>query len=316
MKKVHKPEMVAHLWAHQSQDEARTPNGSLWFEHDRIYSYGRHFCIAKIINKTSGEGKNYKDESIVLFTTRSYSKTTSKHLYIVGRACNHKKIIYCNDPIESVFSNIAEFERQIRSALAGVVKAKKPEKYINQALDVYSQLEVYTEYFNAEIPERISELINFAKTGKYAEFLQQEQEEKARAAEEARQATLIKGKKELTKWRKALVGRFNYRINDRDYLRLKRGLKPRKNGSSSIFEVIETSQGVEIPLALGEKFFRWMNKIIKKGGCAPDGNGSGLCVYKILDFNVTSVNKDLVVIGCHKIEVKEINRLAKKLGWI
>ena len=39
--------MVAHLWAHQSQDSAR--NGrNFYFEGKDIYSYGSHFRCASV----------------------------------------------------------------------------------------------------------------------------------------------------------------------------------------------------------------------------------------------------------------------------
>ncbi len=41
----------------------------------------------------------------------------------------------------------------------------------------------------------------------------------------------------------------------------------------------------------------------------------GECKYKILDFEVNEVNKDMVKIGCHKIDITEIKMIAKKLAW-
>jgi hypothetical protein len=41
---VHPTDMVAHLWAHQSQDSARN-GGNFYFEGDTLYSYGAHFPL-------------------------------------------------------------------------------------------------------------------------------------------------------------------------------------------------------------------------------------------------------------------------------
>ena len=43
---VHPADMVAHLWAHKSQDFARNPGHNFYFHGDTIYSYGSHFPVA------------------------------------------------------------------------------------------------------------------------------------------------------------------------------------------------------------------------------------------------------------------------------
>ena len=71
VKHVHRYDMVAHLWAHQSQDSARNPCRNFYFDGDTIYSYGSHFPIARHVETKRGRA--------VLFTTRNYSVTTSGH---------------------------------------------------------------------------------------------------------------------------------------------------------------------------------------------------------------------------------------------
>jgi hypothetical protein len=36
---------------------------------------------------------------------------------------------------------------------------------------------------------------------------------------------------------------------------------------------------------------------------------------KILDYKVKNLQKDFIEIGCHKIEMKEINKIAKSLNF-
>lgn len=66
---------LPHIWANQQQDEARA--GSFYFKGATIFSYGSHFPIATI------EGGN------VLFTMRSYSNTTAKHISKARQAISH-----------------------------------------------------------------------------------------------------------------------------------------------------------------------------------------------------------------------------------
>src|SRR5436190_24347448 len=74
---------IPHLWAHKVQESARNAQGNLYFDGETIYSYGSHFPIARhtVDNPTK---KNPK--LAVLFTTRSYSVTTSGHVSAVRSA--------------------------------------------------------------------------------------------------------------------------------------------------------------------------------------------------------------------------------------
>jgi len=70
---------IPHLWAHRTQDGARNRQGNLYFEGDTIYSYGSHFPIARhVVNKAG--------DHAVLFTTATYSVTTSGHCSAVRSA--------------------------------------------------------------------------------------------------------------------------------------------------------------------------------------------------------------------------------------
>ena len=71
---------VCHVWAHQSQSEGRA--GQVFFEGPTIYSYGRHFSMARIVTKVM-------DVPLVLMTTRTYSASTAKHMSMVRHATSH-----------------------------------------------------------------------------------------------------------------------------------------------------------------------------------------------------------------------------------
>lgn len=75
-REVYPTKEVAHLWMHKAQLSARNQQGNLYYRDSTIYSYGSHFPIARHV--TNGKG-----EDAVLFTTRSYSSTTAKHLRLV-----------------------------------------------------------------------------------------------------------------------------------------------------------------------------------------------------------------------------------------
>ena len=86
---VHPADMVAHLWAHKSQDFARNPGHNFYFHGDTIYSYGSHFPVARHVENKRGRA--------VLFTTRSYSSTTAGHKCMVEGACRHLTVFHVAD---------------------------------------------------------------------------------------------------------------------------------------------------------------------------------------------------------------------------
>ncbi len=81
MKTVFDNSMTAHVWAQNSQYEGRSHNGNFYFEDRVIYSYGRHFPIAR--HTFTKQGK-----PCVLFTTDHYSSSTSQHMNCVSGALN------------------------------------------------------------------------------------------------------------------------------------------------------------------------------------------------------------------------------------
>ena len=70
---------IPHLWAHQTQDEARNGTGSLYFRGSTIYSYGSHFPIATHVTGSQRQAG-------ILFTSRKHSVTTSQHMSAVRRS--------------------------------------------------------------------------------------------------------------------------------------------------------------------------------------------------------------------------------------
>lgn len=58
---------IAHAWAHQSSRNNALRGYAMYYEGPSIYSWGSHFCIARIVDAPDGA-------PAVLFTTRRYSR--------------------------------------------------------------------------------------------------------------------------------------------------------------------------------------------------------------------------------------------------
>lgn len=272
MKKVHTPDNVAHLWANQHQEEARTQTHNLYFNGNSIYSYGSHFCIAKHV-----EG------GVVLFTERSYSNTTAKHKSIVRYACIHKNIVYCHNPQGSHHENFGAWKQECEFIISKLAKAKKPEKYIQELEGVKHRADRYAKLFDIVVPEELIQAWSMTSKGEIVAYM----EAKAEVIKKRKEAQ----EKRLKKEHRENVKKFRDFKTPRVHTRLEYDLL-RYNPTNQRFQ---TSQGVEIPLAIGLGIYK---RLVNNQG-----------VEKILDFEVKEITKKYIQVGCHKIEMKEIQRV-------
>lgn len=261
---------VAHIWANRLQDNARYSGDNFFFDGPTIYSYGRHFPIATIRT-------NEKGDEAVLFTTRKYSNTTTKHIQIVRQACNHLYKIYCPHPTDSPESNFLAWTRQAENIAIKLAASKKPEKYLLQLDRILHEADDYCAFVGAIIPEPLVNLLSTRNKEDYIIYSQ--------AKEDALKAELIAKAERENKAHKAALGKWLsgksdrlYMHNARDYLRV--------SGA-----IIETSQAVKLPYDYAKKVW---SKV--KDGSLKAGD-------HVLDFEVKEVGKT-IRIGCHTFPAK------------
>lgn len=273
MKKVNTPQATAHLFATQSQIEAYTPTRNLYFYDKSIFSYGSHFCIAKFI-----------DSKTLLFTERTYSNTTAKHISVVSHATSHIDKIYCSNPNSSHENNFNVWLNVAEQLADKLKRANKPEIYISQLQQIENKAIKYANYFNIAIPETLQSVLKvttkaeiLAYMDSKAELIAAEKLAKEKAAKKEHQTN-------LKKWRKFETCRL-YQRDGFDYLR-------------KDTEFFQTSQGVKIPLEIGKRFYNNLAAVKVND--------------KFLDFTVNEITKNYIGIGCHKITFKEINNIINK----
>lgn len=84
-------EALAHAWAHQLSADGN--GSSFYFRGDTIYSYGSHFPIARHVSTKRGD--------CILFTTRSYSTTTARHIGLTRSAIPYRgSVLEVSNPSE------------------------------------------------------------------------------------------------------------------------------------------------------------------------------------------------------------------------
>jgi hypothetical protein len=279
MKKVVNKEQVSHLWANKLQSEARTPTNNLYFYNDTIYSYGSHFPIAKHVER-NGQNK-------VLFTLKTYSNTTAKHISVVSYASSHIDKIYCYN-FSSHDDNFKLWLSSAKNIGTKLLSARKPEIYISQLNTIKSQVDTYTQFFEIDTPITLIEALNVQSKDEFLEFSNKLADLQKIEAKKKLIEAQKKQKIELKKW-------YNFETNylyskiDRDFLRY--------NTEKNRFE---TTQRVEIPFIIAKKFYETLQKNLISVG------------DKVLDYTINYIDKKFIRIGCHTFEIAYLNQLAKK----
>lgn len=272
---------LCHKWANMEQQSGRTSTGSLFFNRSTIYSYGDHFAIAKHIVNEQGQ-------RAVLFTERDYSNTTAKHKRSVYMSCKNDNLIYCANPIGSHEINFKYWEQQAeQDGASKLAKARKPEKYLNILSNIETKANIYASYFGIEIPETLKALLSIkdkteflAFADKKAEFIKAERKRK-----EAEQKK--KFKEDIKKWFNCETSRL-YTTYKYDFLRI--------NDNR-----IETTQAVQIPMAIGKKLYQ----LIKDNKLSIGD--------KVLNYTVNEIGKE-IKIGCHTFKQSYLLKFGSQLA--
>jgi hypothetical protein len=298
---------IAHIWANQTQIEARNAGRNFYFSGPTIYSYGSHFPIATILEKDG--------EKFCIMTNRTYSNTTSKHIQIVRHANNLPTIFCENVPIgykiNSVFSdkidsyfhseNIKAWESKLKFQFGKLANARKKEIYILEIQRIAKQLEKYLTFFDLKAPKHLKLLLSSTDSAEFTNYLESEKNRIAKDKAKALKIQKLSHFESLTKWRSFEFSRLSSRFENVDYLRYNAA----KNR-------IETSQHIEIPLQIGLNFWDKIQSIILSGGCVSGGCGDKL--GKFMDaYEIKEITAKHIVIGCHCILISEIKNLLKNL---
>jgi hypothetical protein len=270
---------VIHLWANQLQDEARTSSNNIYFNDlKEIFSYGSHYKLAHFI------GNDFK---AVLINDLGYSKTTSKHVSEVRQATSHKKQFLKSE------CDTLQVLKTIKANTISLITAPKPELYIIPSLKLWSKLNSFIDYTGSKNMKRSADYKEIQVLIKAIEDDPKNSSEaitKNASLRKKREASQRKAqlKKELIDFRSYKTGRLNL-YEGKDYLRVC------EDG-----EGIETSQRVKLTWIESNRLLKLLD-LKKLIGAKVNGS-----------YLVTSVNGTIKV-GCHTIEIKEVERLRGKI---
>jgi hypothetical protein len=332
---------VAHLWIHQIQDEAREQGGRFYFEKDVIYSYGSHFPIARVLPK----------KNIVLFTTQTYSPSTSKHCWTVrGAIPDTFQIVECYDP--AAYNSKSNIRHFLENAYEFINEAAKPRKrahvqarLIGNALSEMESAEKYLAIMEPRksFPKYVKELLRYdldylKMKPVLLSLLDKGEKERLFTLVTAGVQNEQKARQERTK-KIQDVANIIFPVYEK--IRLATWIKNRAETESerkrcySLIPKKMESLKSEISRLAVEMFSTKHGDMLRLG--SPDEvitsqharaglkevralflaykAGKPIHGKKVGGYEVISATPDAVKIGCHLFKVAEINRFAASMKW-
>lgn len=288
---------LAHFWANDVQDEARA--GNMFFERGKIYSYGRHFVIARRLPNNT-----------VVWSRRGYSSSTGQHKALVRQALPPgTRIVYCYDADESASSNKHAAEINIQEQIAIINSPKRLHQKTRDAASmetvrIANEFNAYLEALPLDESEHVTpfEITSDNHEGLARYML--ERAEAARKADEERKAKVRESALlQLAKWRN-----FEPAVAYGNLHTLPVAL--RINGTE-----IETSHGANIPLRFAPIVWSWVQRARVEGEMS-NLFGDNPNPVRIGVYTLNKVRADgSIVVGCHDIPYCELLAIAKQLGF-
>lgn len=287
IKHVAKTPMVAHLWAHKSQDWARNQCGNFYFQGDTIYSYGSHFPLARHVIRNG--------ENAVLLTTRKRSVTTSGHVGEVTDACRHLTVFHVSGIFDNNQKNLSNYKERYKEIVRKYSRARqrKPE-HLAALHNLVEEANGYAEFFGLRtrltLPDDLTAMIAECQAIDKRERKWKQREERRR---------LHEAQERLQDW---VDGKHNDLWTRDSTLPTRLRIKG---------DELQTSRGASVPLKHAIKAFRVIKRFRDKG----EGYKYNRGPIRIGHFMVDSIDTNgNVKAGCHNIEWSEIERVAKLAG--
>jgi hypothetical protein len=304
---------VPHKWAHQTQAEARNPQGNLFFEGATLYSYRHSYPIARIYRRA--------EHALVLIQENHYSGTTAGHIWAAKRAASHMRRadVPCvnADSTEAHALNLAFLEKGMQEAARKAGRRTTEDAVYRDAAAasaLHKDLADYLTFFR--IRRKMPPMPRFAAAFERARRIEnpdptsKDKRERAKAARRAKletARTLAVGAAR-SNWR--LFGAFGNievpRLPHERYGTSRIGpCMLRVNGDR-----IETSQGARVPLAAAPMVWRNVQYARAHGSYV-----AGSRRFTIGDYPLDRIDADGTLhAGCHTIPYSELASMARQLG--
>jgi len=303
---------VIHLFANKTQERATNQTRNAYFNSDGLFSYGSHYQLAK-----------HLQGGAILINDLGYSMTTTKHINEISQASRHKTRFYTSSVL------IGEVLPTIENLLTKLPKAKSRKlEYIATIKSLFDSFQRFQRYAkenkinklfwsNNNILQPITDkrskeykrLLFIAKNMQNLDILESEVlKEKAR--QDKKEATKQKQQTKAFREGKSNFVRLKYDLLDLRYDETSnKDLTQQNKDYKLLCAYILTSQNVKIKFNDAKELLSVMtlnkydsirlNSILKN--------------YKIGYHTINKVQDKKLFIGCHTIQFKEVQRIAKEL---
>lgn len=282
---------------------------------DSIFSWGRHFEIARYVDSTPRKGETRPVSSrVVLYTIDGYSSSTEKHKSVVRRAIpSHVPVFAVADTKASTkeehAANIGSFEKRAADAQARALRARtNGPLLIETAERLITKAEEYAATFGLRYTRPDLDDLNaklaraVAKQAKAAAKAKADREKAEKARQVAQRALDADA---FAAWLRGEPGvrcPSSYRSTPEGGAYIRRTLDG---------ENLQTSQGAEVPWPHALKAFRFV-KLVRERSEGWKRNGQ---TVRVGVYMLDSIDPDgSFVAGCHRINWPEIRALAEAQG--
>lgn len=289
-------DQTIHVWAQRTQTCGQNGKRSVYFEGDKLYSYGSHFILAQFV-----EGKGGRP--VALVNSEKSSPTTSGHQYTARRAIDDSKYLVLRVP-GAQLDHVANLENFAKRIEAGRSLAKRGrsewsrESGESEALNAAAEAYQYAQAFG----------LKFKLDGASPESV-------LAAAEAQRKKIAADVKRREAAQRKVDAEHFA------DWQAGARSIPPRSyytasDGSAYVRvkgDNLETSQGAVVPLAHAVRVFRFVKRVKETGRewSAPQNT----VPLRVGDFRVDWIDRDgNFKAGCHRFTWATIEAAARAVG--
>lgn len=260
-----------HTFAQQTQFEGRNTSNTIFFEGNKIYSYGYHYLLGKFL-----------DQNTILINDKGYSNTTAKHIsMLIGATSQYKQYYTTKTDLQYVRGTINALKIKLS-------KARKPQIYLNEIFSLWNSLNTFINERKQKETKKQKEYKDLKKFISSLENVETLKDLKEWGKEQQRLKKLKEEKTLKEKLQKFLTYEINYfKVGGKDYLRV-----------SKCNEFIETSQGVKIELKEAKRYLKLLQSGINM-------RGEKISNYTTINFD------SLLRIGCHNIDKKQIKYISE-----
>ncbi len=299
-KHVFKTDEIAHLWANQTQTDARNPQGNLFFEGNTLYSYRHSWRVGVIV-------KNDNGSKAVMINSNTYSVTTAKHTSSARYASRHMTQFVL--PLGDYTPNYNDaqkcfnewYQKQIGLLLAKAKRARENKpNLVAQAESLKAEANSFAKFFG--LTSRIKDDRGMSQLLKDAE------EQLAKDREKRKEQNRLERIEQAERNKELQDNLINWKAGDC----IPTYTLPREEFASLRIknDTVETSMGAVVPTKHALILYRFMLKL-KADGKTWHTNGH---TFHIGVYSVSKITADgTLYAGCHVISWDEVERIGKLL---